>query len=210
VLIVVDVAVLEVVRGLDLAIPVVAVAATARRSPLIVSIDQYRGARTAVRHLIELGHTRILHLAGPPKAPDAIERIRGWREELVANRLDVVEPPHGDWSAASGYELGTRLEVEPGMAVFAANDHMAIGLLSALRERGLSVPGDVSVVGFDDLPEAGYLFPPLTTVRQDFAALGALMMQKVLVAIEEPETASEDTPLPTRLIVRQSTQAPQR
>ena len=207
VLIVVDVAVLEVVRSLDLAIPVVAVAATARRSPLIVSIDQYRGARAAVRHLIELGHTRILHLAGPPKAPDAIERIRGWREELVGNRLDVVEPPHGDWSAASGYELGTRLDVEPGMAVFAANDHMAIGLLSALRERGLSVPDDVSVVGFDDLPEAGYLFPPLTTVRQDFAALGALMMQKVLVAIEEPEAASEDTPLPTKLIVRQSTQA---
>ena len=207
VLIVVDVAVLEVVRSLDLAIPVVAVAATARRSPLIVSIDQYRGARAAVRHLIELGHTRILHLAGPPKAPDAIERIRGWREELVGNRLDVVEPPHGDWSAASGYELGTRLDVEPGMAVFAANDHMAIGLLSALRERGLSVPDDVSVVGFDDLPEAGYLFPPLTTVRQDFAALGALMMQKVLVAIEEPEAASEDTPLPTKLIVRQSTRA---
>ena len=207
VLIVVDLAVLEIVRGLDLAIPVVAVAATSKRSPLIVSIDQYRGARAAVRHLTELGHTRILHLAGPLRAPDAIERIRGWREELVGNRLEVIEPPHGDWSAASGYELGMRLDVEPGMAVFAANDHMAIGLLSALRERGLSVPEDVSVVGFDDLPEAGFLFPPLTTVRQDFAALGGLIMQKVLVAIEEPETASADTPLPTKLIVRQSTQA---
>jgi DNA-binding LacI/PurR family transcriptional regulator len=81
---------------------------------------------------------------------------------------------------------------------------MAIGVLSALRERGIRVPEDVSIVGFDDVPEAGYLYPPLTTVRQDFASLGELIMQKVLVAVEEPETATEDTPLPTRLIVRQS------
>ena len=82
---------------------------------------------------------------------------------------------------------------------------MAIGLLSALRERGLRVPEDVSVVGFDDVPEAGYLYPPLTTVRQDFAALGGLIMQKVLVAVEDPETVTEDTPLPTRLVLRAST-----
>jgi DNA-binding LacI/PurR family transcriptional regulator len=207
VLIVVDVGVLEVVRALDLGIPLVAVAASARRSPSVVSIDQYRGARSAVRHLVELGHTRILHFAGPSKAPDAIERMRGWREELAANRLAVIDPLHGDWSPASGYELGMKVDVEPPSAVFVANDHMAIGLLSALRERGLRVPEDVSVVGFDDVPEAGFLFPPLTTIRQDFAALGGLIMQKVLIAIEEPETASEDTPLPTKLIVRQSTQA---
>ena len=120
----------------------------------------------------------------------------------------MVEPPHGDWSAASGYELGLTLDISPGSAVFVTNDQMAIGLMSALRERELSVPVDVSVVGFDDVPETGYLFPPLTTVRQDFAALGGLMMQKVLVAVEEPETATEDTPLPTKLIVRQSTAAP--
>jgi len=89
--------------------------------------------------------------------------------------------------------------------VFVANDHMAIGVLSALRERGLRVPHDVSVVGFDDLPESGFLYPSLTTVRQDFAALGELMMQKVLVAVEEPDSATIDTPLPTHLIVRQST-----
>ena len=208
VLIVLDVTVLETVRALDLGIPLVAVAASARRSPSVVSIDQYRGARSAVRHLVELGHTRILHLGGPPKAPDATERVRGWRDELAANRLEVVEPPHGDWSAASGYQLGLTLDVSPGSAVFVTNDQMAIGLMSALRERGMSVPEDVSVVGFDDVPEAGFLFPPLTTVRQDFAALGGLMMQKVLVAVEEPESATEDTPLPTKLIVRQSTAPP--
>lgn len=205
VLVVVDVDVLELVRGLDLSIPVVASASAARRSPLFVSIDQYRGARAAVRHLAELGHQRIVHLAGPQRAPDAIERVRGWRDELAERRLEVVAPLHGDWSAASGYRLGAELDVEPGSAVFVANDHMAIGVLSALRERGLRVPDDVSVVGFDDVPEAGYLYPALTTVRQDFAALGELMMQKVLVAVEEPDSATVDTPLPTHLIVRQST-----
>ena len=92
VLIVVDIAVLEAVRGLDLSIPVVAAASTPRRSPLIVSIDQYRGARSAVRHLAELGHQRILHVAGPQRAPDATERARGWRDELAAHRLAAVEP----------------------------------------------------------------------------------------------------------------------
>jgi len=147
VLVVVDSAVLEAVRALDLSIPLVAAASTARRSPRIVSIDQYRGARSAVRHLAELGHTRILHLAGPPTAPDAAERVRGWRDELSERRLEIVDPVHGDWSAASGYRLGLELEAEPGSALFVGNDHMAIGVLSALRERGIRVPEDVSIVG---------------------------------------------------------------
>lgn len=208
VLIVVDVEVLEAVQALDLGVPLVAVAATARRSPLIVSIDQYRGARAAVRHLAELGHTRIHHLAGPFRAPDALERTRGWRDELIAQRLEVPSTVAGDWSAASGFQAGRALDVAAGSAVFAANDAMAIGLLSALRERGLVVPDDVSVVGFDDVPEAGYLYPPLTTVRQEFAALGQLIMQKVLVALEEPDGVTEDTPLATHLIIRHSTAAP--
>jgi DNA-binding LacI/PurR family transcriptional regulator len=207
VLVVVDVAVLELVRSLDLRIPVVAAASAARRSPLIVSIDQYRGARTAVRHLVELGHTRILHVAGPRTALDAVERIRGWRDELAAHRLEIAEPMFGDWSAASGHRLGSSLDIEPGVAVFVGNDHMSIGLLSALRERGLRVPDDVSVIGFDDVPEAGYLFPPLTTIRQDFATLGGIIMQKVLIAVEEPDTVTEDVPLPTHLVLRQSTRA---
>ncbi|MBN9183004.1 MAG: substrate-binding domain-containing protein, partial [Microbacterium sp.] len=205
VLIVVDIAVLEALRSLEIGIPLVAAAATQRRSPHLVSIDQYRGARSAVRHLVELGHSRILHLAGPPSAPDAIERIRGWRDELAASRLEVVEPRHGDWSAASGYELGRTIDATPGTGLFVGNDQMAIGVLSALRERGLRVPADVSVVGFDDVPEAAYLLPSLTTVRQDFAALGGLIMQKVLVAVEEPENVAEDTPLATRLVIRDST-----
>lgn len=208
VLIVEDVTVLDVVRGLDIGVPFVAVAASARRGPTVVSIDQYRGARSAVRHLVELGHSRILHVAGPSRSPDAIERVRGWRDELAAHRLEAVEPVHGDWSPASGYDIGRALDLAQATAVFAANDHMAIGLLSALRERGFDVPERVSVVGFDDLPESGFLYPPLTTVRQDFAALGALIMQKVLLAIEEPDTVTESTPLPTSLVIRGSTRPP--
>ncbi|WP_084039499.1 LacI family DNA-binding transcriptional regulator [Demequina sp. NBRC 110053] len=207
VLVVADSTVLEFVRGLDLGVPLVAAAASARRSPHLVSIDQYRGARAAVRHLVELGHDRIVHLAGPATAPDATERLRGWKDELSAHRLEAAEPRHGDWSAASGYRIGLDLDLGAGGAVFVANDQMAIGVLSALRERELSVPEDVSIVGFDDIPEAGYLFPPLTTVRQDFEALGRMMLQKVLVALEEHQDLSEDTPLPTELVVRRSTRA---
>ena len=206
VLIVADVSVLDAVRSLDTGVPVIAVAAGQRRGHPVTSIDQYRGARAAVRHLVELGHRNIAHLAGPPTAPDAIERLRGWRDELAAAQLVATEPGHGDWTAESGYRFGSQLG--DATAVFAANDQMALGLVSALGGMGLSVPADVSVVGFDDVPEAAYYVPPLTTVSQDFAALGALTMQRVLIALEEPDSAVESTPIPTRLIVRSSTAPP--
>lgn len=205
VLIVMDIGVVEMVRMLDLSVPVVAAASSSRRSPLLVQIDQYRGARSAVRHLADLGHTRIAHIAGPARAADAVERVRGWRDELAERGLPVVDLVYGDWTAAGGYRLGREMDVEPGMAVFASNDLTALGLTAALRERSLSVPDDISVVGFDDIPEAAYLYPPLTTVRQDFAALGELMLQKVLVALEEGDRETTDTPLPTHLVVRDST-----
>lgn len=211
VLVVTDIQVLDIVLGLDLGIPIVIVAASTRHSPSVISIDQYRGARAAVRHLVELGHDRIFHLGGPELAPDSLERVRGWNDEMTANRLLVHEVLHGDWSARSGYELGMRMtDIEAGTAVFAANDYLALGLISALHERGLRVPEDVSVVGFDDVPEAGYLRPSLTTIRQDFASLGSLIMQKVLIAMEEPDHVSESTPLPTSLIVRGSTRRVER
>lgn len=144
-------------------------------------------------------------MAGPPRSPDSIDRVRGWRDELATHRLTAVEPVYGDWSPASGYDLGRSLDLAGATGIFVANDLMAIGVLSALRERDLVAPQDVSVVGFDDLPESAFLMPPLTTVRQDFASLGSLMMQKVLLAIEEPETVTESTPLPTTLVMRGST-----
>jgi DNA-binding LacI/PurR family transcriptional regulator len=206
VLVVADVAVLAAVRELDVGVPVIAVAAGPRRGSLTTSIDQYRGARTAVRHLIELGHTRIAHLAGPAAGPDAIERLRGWRDELAAASLPAQDPGRGDWSAESGFRFGEQLG--DATAVFAANDQMALGLIAALHGRGLRVPEDVSVVGFDAAPDTAYYSPPLTTVAQDFAALGALTMERVLIAIEEPDSVAEPTPIPTKLVVRESTAPP--
>lgn len=205
VLIVVDIDVLQSIQGLQVGVPLVAAAATSRPHPLLVSIDQYRGARAATRHLLEAGYERILHVAGSSRAPDALERVRGWRDEMSAALREVIEPEVGDWSAESGYRIVQDLDVRPGDGLFIANDHMSIGALSALRARGLRVPEDVGVVGFDDLPESPYLLPPLTTVRQDFSALGALMMQKVLVLADEPDRVTEDTPIPTRLVLREST-----
>lgn len=204
-LVVMDIGVLEMVRALDLSIPVVAAASSARRSPLLVQIDQYRGARAAVRHLADLGHTRVAHIAGPARAADAVERVRGWRDELAGRGLPVVDLVYGDWTAEGGYRIGREMDLEPGMAIFTSNDLTALGLMSALRERSLTVPDDISIVGFDDIPEAAFLYPPLTTVRQDFAVLGELMVQKMLVALEEGADETTDTPLATRLVVREST-----
>ncbi|MBN9606499.1 MAG: LacI family DNA-binding transcriptional regulator [Actinomycetales bacterium] len=203
-----SVSMLETVRGLDLGIPLVAVAAVARPDATTVAIDQYRGARAAVRHLAELGHTRIVHIQGDPEAPDSMERLRGWRDELTALRLPAAPPLVGDWTAASGASFADDPAIERGVAVFCGNDMLALGLISGLHARGLRVPDDVSIVGFDDVPEAGYLIPPLTTVRQDFAALGDLTMQKVLLAIEDPDSTTVSPPLAPRLVVRGSTAAP--
>jgi DNA-binding LacI/PurR family transcriptional regulator len=116
----------------------------------------------------------------------------------------------GDWSSHSGYEIGRAMlgESRP-TAVFAANDQMALGLIRALHEAGLRVPEDVSVVGFDDLPESGYFTPPLTTVRQDFHELGQRIMALVLRVLAGEQDASEPLVEP-QLIVRSSTAAPVR
>ena len=209
VLIVADINVLNAARSQDVGVPIIAVAAGARPRPMTISIDQYRGARSAVRHLVELGHRQIAHLAGPPSSPDAIERCRGWRDELASADLVAQEPVYGDWSAASGYQFAQSLRSDAmPSAIFAGNDQMALGVIAALRARGLTVPQDVSVIGFDDIPEAAFFDPPLTTVNQDFATLGELTMQQVLIAIEEPTSTAEATPIPTRLVVRRSTAPP--
>jgi DNA-binding LacI/PurR family transcriptional regulator len=133
--------------------------------------------------------------------------MQGWRAALEAAGAPVHEPLQGDWSARSGYAAGRVLAADPDVsAVFAANDQMAIGLLLALHEAGRPVPGDVSVIGFDDIPEAAYLIPPLTTLRQDLVDEGRRAVAMLLAQIEHP-TAAE--PIPVRmvpdLIVRSST-----
>lgn len=138
-----------------------------------LSVDQIAGARMATRHLIELGHRQIYHIAGPQDWIEAEARMRGFLDEMDAHDLPMTAPILGDWSAEFGYYAGRELlQVRDFTAVFASNDQMALGLLHAIRDEGLSVPRDISVVGFDDIPEAAHFWPPLTTVRQDFAELG--------------------------------------
>ncbi|WP_245596420.1 LacI family DNA-binding transcriptional regulator [Nocardioides alkalitolerans] len=201
---------LEVARAQeDLGVPVVVVEGDERRARWTVGVDQVAGALLGTRHLIAQGHTEIVHLAGPTSWTEARGRLLGWRCAMYDAGLRPGPHVTGDWSARSGYEAGLEIASRPEVtAVFCANDQMALGLLRALHEAGRRVPDDVSVVGFDDIPEAAYLIPPLTTVRQDFGAVGRR-------AIEILRAAIDGTPAPPSLIapeltVRASTAAPRR
>ncbi|WP_324278554.1 LacI family DNA-binding transcriptional regulator [Blastococcus brunescens] len=168
----------EALRALDPPVPLVAVQVGGGEDRPAVGVDQETGARLATRHLLGLGHRTVHHVAGPADSQEARGRIDGWRSELLAAGAPVPEGMlRGDWTPSSGYLAGKALAArirggEDITAIFTANDQMALGLLAALHECGLRIPEDVSVVGFDDLPEAPYFTPPLTTVRQDFAELG--------------------------------------
>jgi DNA-binding LacI/PurR family transcriptional regulator len=184
---------------------VVAVEAGPNASVPVVTVDQMAGAAAATRHLLSLGHRTIWHLAGPVDWNEAEERIEGWRSALEEANAPIPELLRGDWTPRSGYELGQSLLRIPKMtAVFVANDQMALGLLRRLHELGREVPRDLSVVGFDDIPEAAYFTPPLTTVRQDFAELGRRCLHILLGRIEG-EPGPPRVVVAPELIVRAST-----
>jgi DNA-binding LacI/PurR family transcriptional regulator len=186
-------------------LPLVAVEGDAHADIDVVTVDQRAGAEAATRHLLDEGHSTVWHVAGPVDWLEAQQRTAGWRATLVAADAELPPPLRGDWSAQSGYELGQVLAAMPDVtAVFAANDSMAVGVLRALQERGRAVPQDVSVVGFDDVPEAAYFHPPLTTVRQDFGEVGRRSLALLLDRIESGERAARRHVVATALIVRES------
>lgn len=200
---------LAVLQGMELGVPFLAVVSQGSQLHR-VHLDQYQGARRAVRHLIELGHREIRHISGPIDSMDALERIRGWRDALGDNGLVAHEPIIGDWSAASGYAGGQRLLSEGSFtAAFCGNDQMALGLIHALTEAHLTVPGQVSVVGFDDIPEAAHFSPPLTTMHQDFAQLGRDAMEVMLAVLSDEQAPNPLLRVP-QLVVRASTAPPPR
>jgi len=169
---------------------------------VVVQTDHAAGARAAVAHLLERGHATVWHLAGPTDSFAAAERERGWRAALAAAARAVPDPLRGDWTSASGFAAAARLPAEV-TAVFAANDQMALGALRALAEAGRRVPEDVAVVGFDDVADAADYRPPLTTLRQDFDALGVAAVAALVSAIEGTRAAA--VTLPPTLIPRAST-----
>jgi DNA-binding LacI/PurR family transcriptional regulator len=175
----------------------------------VVDTDQAGGTRAAVRHLLGLGHDTVWHLAGPEDSFAAQRRTDAWRRTLAEAGRTPPPLTRGDWSAESGYRAGLELAArQECTAVFAANDQMALGLLRALHERGRRVPEDVSVIGFDDIPEAGSFLPPLTTVHQDFAEVGRLCVRAVLRKMRQDGPERGTTLVPTRLVTRDSTAPP--
>jgi DNA-binding LacI/PurR family transcriptional regulator len=171
-----------------------------------VDTDQALGARQATEHLLGLGHRQVWHIAGPDTSFSAVHRAESWAQTLRAAGIAPPAVRRGDWTSESGYAQGLELGHDPEVtAIFAANDEMALGAMRALHELGRDIPGDVSVVGFDDMDVAGSFWPPLTTVRQDFAAVGSLSLRKLLGKVADADQPNDTTIVPTELVVRAST-----
>lgn len=168
-----------------------------------VHSDHAGGAATATARLLELGHRTVHHLAGPEGSFAAAERERGWRETLASVGVDAPSVVRGDWSADSGHAAAAALSAST--AVFCANDQMALGLMRAFSDAGRRVPEDVSVIGFDDVPDAANYRPPLTTVRQDFPALAQRAVSSLIDAIEGDVETLEVSVVETGLVERAST-----
>jgi DNA-binding LacI/PurR family transcriptional regulator len=161
--------------------------------PAVVA-DQRGGALEATEHLLSLGHVTVWHVSGPVAWHAANARIAGWRDALHRAGAPVHEPLAGDWTARSGYQAGLEL----------ANDQMAIGLMRAFNEKGRNIPGDVSIVGFDDAPDSEFLMVPLTTVRQDFTVITNRAVTELVRAINGEQFNRGVTQVPVGLVIRAS------
>lgn len=196
---------LELAHSLDLAIPVVLAQGVTEGEPMAAGIDQVAGAELATTHMLDLGHERVAHITGPLDWVEAEMRREGWR---AAHRARDVEPgPElaGDWSPQSGFDAGRQIAANSDItAIFAANDTMALGLLRAMHEVGRRVPDEVSVVGFDGLPDSAFYWPGLTTVNQDFADLGRRAVDLTLRALGGESLPATGLVVPT-LVCRDST-----
>jgi DNA-binding LacI/PurR family transcriptional regulator len=198
---------------LDLEIPVLVLGTMPGLSaPTVIEMAGMAAnpAMTATNHLLDLGHTTVHHIAGPQQWFSARDRLEGWRQALEDAGAPVPDHIEGNWTAPAGYEAGLRLlENQDMTAVFVANDDMAVGAIRAFTSRGLRVPDDVSVVGFDDIPTAAYLSPPLTTVLQPFDQVAQTGLTALVRAIEDPQDLQDmHMDSGTRLVIRESTAPP--
>lgn len=198
----------ELVRKVATGIPVVTLDSMYRMDELAVSVDNFAGGSSATQHLIQLGHRNICHISGPKDWFESTARAAGYTSTMLnANLLpQIVE---GDWEIGTGYRIGKELDLKAHgiTAVFVANDRMALGLMHAMRERGIAIPNQLSVVGFDDLEESAYSSPPLTTLKQDFQQLGLRAMKMLLDELAGKSKKTPDRLVP-ELIVRGSTAPP--
>jgi DNA-binding LacI/PurR family transcriptional regulator len=201
-------------QPLEVDVPVLMLGtAPAVRAPVVLSVHASEGgeaAAAATRYLLGLGHAVVHHIAGPRLWWAARERAENWRAVLAAAGTRIPEPLEGDWSPDSGYRIGRILARDRDVtAIFAANDEMAIGAIHALHETGRRVPEDVSVIGFDDIPVAAHVTPPLTTFRSDNVALAAMSFRYLTDYLTSPETPPAPPPAHKHdLVARRSTAAP--
>jgi DNA-binding LacI/PurR family transcriptional regulator len=192
--------------------PIVYINKEQNRTDFITSLDNRLGGRLATEHLVKQGYKRIGIITGPGSWWEAQERLAGWREVITEMGYADIDSliVEGDWNAPSGdVGLHTLLDRDPEInAVFVSNDQMAVGALQAARRLELNVPEDLGIVGFDDIPEAAYFYPSLTTVRQDTRILGAMAVDQISAVIQAQQAGeipeSEISWLEPRLIVRKS------
>lgn len=197
-------------RRIAIGVPVLVVKPDKDPTFLTVTVDQQAGTALAVDHLVSLGHRDILHLAGPLDWLDARTRERSFHARAKSWGLRERPIVVGDWTADFAYDFARGIrELPEYTAVFVANDDMAVGLVHGLHERGFSVPDDISVVGFDDIPLARHVVPPLTTVRQNFEALGVAVVDVLRAAIEEREIPAV-TRIPAEVVARDSSGPPRK
>lgn len=189
----------------DFGVPVVVAAESETADPPPIS-DADHGIEELVAHLVSLGHESFAHIAGPPTWSAARNRLHAFETALERHEQRAGTIMHGDWSARSGFDAVMAIPLESlPTAIVAANDQMALGAMHALVARGLSIPGDVSVTGVDDMPEAAYFTPALTTVRLDFRNQGRAAFAALLERIDgNPDSTPTDRPEAT-VVIREST-----
>jgi DNA-binding LacI/PurR family transcriptional regulator len=199
----------EALDDLTTEVPLVTIDGDPQRAKRLVSVDQEAGGHLATRHLLDAGHRTVWHVCGPAGWYDSMGRIEGWRRALTEAGAEIPPLLTADWSAASGYRVGQMLaRMTDATAVFTANDHLALGVLRALNERGRRVPGEISLVGFDDVPEAEFYTPPLTTIRPDFESVATASMDMLLEQITSGQQHTERKIIQPRLISRSSVGPP--
>jgi len=199
---------------IDVGIPLVYLTMEPRNNLSIASIDNYQGGRIAVSHLLEQGYQKVGHISGPLDWWEARQRKAAWNDVLSEAGFQVRDDQwvEGNWSSESG-ALGFErlLRQYPGMeAVFVGNDQMALGVIQTARQKGLRIPEEIGLVGFDNIPESAYFCPPLTTIQQDQYSLAKLAVEEIIKTIEsiwngmELDVPAKNIILPPTLVARQS------
>ncbi|MFQ3567680.1 MAG: LacI family DNA-binding transcriptional regulator [Aggregatilineales bacterium] len=196
----------EEIAELSRGIPVVQIDPQIGLNVPSVVVDQKYGSQLATEYLLGLGHRHIAEISGPLNWFGAIARHEQWQATMRMAGLPAYRTVEGDWTARGGYAAARRLlAAHPDLtAIVVGNDQMALGVIAALNDHGLRVPLDVSVVGFDDIPEAAFFRPALTTIQQDFKALGATGVRYLLALIQNPDTEIVQHRLRPHLVIRDS------